>query len=155
MRIHLISVGNRMPGWVRQAYGEYARRMPQECQLVLRETSLAKRHPNAEVARLVEEEGRRMLAAIPRGATVVALDLSGKHWTTPELCAALSRWLGSGRDTALLIGGPDGLSPACLQRADEVWALSKLTFPHPLVRVIIAEQLYRALSLLRNHPYHR
>ncbi len=155
MQIHLISVGNRMPGWAQQAHGEYARRMAQECELVLREIPLAKRRGNPGTPRRVEQEGVRMLAAIPRGAHVIALDLGGKQWTTEELSSALTRWLERGRDIALLVGGPDGLSPACLERADELWCLSRLTFPHVLVRVIIAEQLYRAFSVLHHHPYHR
>ncbi len=97
----------------------------------------------------------KMQASIPAGDRVVALDLSGVEWSTVQLAEALSRWLGDGRNVTLLVGGPDGLSQACLARADERWRLSALTFPHPLVRIILAEQLYRAWGILHNHPYHR
>ena len=155
MRIHLLAVGTRMPGWVSEGYAEYAKRLPRECELILKEIPPAKRAKHSDVSRLREDEGERMLAALPRDAQVVALDLGGQDWSTPELAQQLGRWLGNGRDVALLVGGPDGLSPACLQRANQAWRLSRLTFPHPVVRVIVAEQLYRAWSLLNNHPYHR
>ena len=96
-----------------------------------------------------------MLAAIPAGSIVIALDVLGKSWSTEQLASQLDQWLASGQDVALLVGGPEGLSPACLQRADLKWSLSALTFPHPLVRIILAEQLFRAWSILSNHPYHR
>ncbi|ASF46348.1 23S rRNA (pseudouridine(1915)-N(3))-methyltransferase RlmH [Methylovulum psychrotolerans] len=155
MQIHLISVGNRMPGWVLTGYDEYAKRMPRECELVLKEIAPGKRVKNSDVARLVRDEGERMIAAIPSGAQVVALDIPGKPWTTPELAEAMRRWMGSGQSVALLVGGPEGLADAARQRAQESWSLSKLTFPHPLVRIIVAEQVYRAWTLLNNHPYHR
>ncbi|MGX2031721.1 MULTISPECIES: 23S rRNA (pseudouridine(1915)-N(3))-methyltransferase RlmH [Methylocaldum] len=155
MRIHLVAVGNRMPDWVTEAYSEYAKRLPRECELALKEIAPAKRGKNADIVRLTEDEGERMLAALPRDVHVVALDVAGKEWSTPDLAAALARWLESGRDVALLVGGPDGLSPACLERANQRWSLSKLTFPHPVVRIIVAEQIYRAWSILQHHPYHR
>ena len=108
---------------------------------------------SAEVAR--REEGLRLLAALPKGAQLVALDERGTAWSTAQLARELAGWLGEGRDLALLIGGPEGLDEACRARADRLWSLSPLTFPHPLVRVILAEQLYRAWSLLGGHPYHR
>ncbi|RLA19456.1 MAG: 23S rRNA (pseudouridine(1915)-N(3))-methyltransferase RlmH [Gammaproteobacteria bacterium] len=155
MQIHLISIGNHMPKWVELGYQEYAKRMPRECRLNLKEIPAGKRGKNADLVRLTNEEGERMLAAIPRGCHIVTLDLGGKKWDTPDLSQALSRWQMNGQDIALLVGGPEGLSPACRQAANESWALSPLTFPHPLVRVIVAEQLYRGWSLLNNHPYHR
>lgn len=155
MRIHLVAVGNRMPDWVTEAYSEYAKRLPRECELVLKEIAPAKRGKNADIVRLTEDEGERMLAALSRDVHVVALDVAGKEWSTPDLAAALARWLENGRDVALLVGGPDGLSPACLERANQRWSLSKLTFPHPVVRIIVAEQIYRAWSILQHHPYHR
>ncbi len=155
MRIHLLCVGNRMPDWVAAGYSEYAKRMPRECELILRELPPGKRGKNADIIRAMEEEGQKMQAAIPSGDRVVALDLSGSEWSTPQLAEALSRWLGDGRNVTLLVGGPDGLAPACLARADERWRLSALTFPHPLVRIVLAEQLYRAWGILHNHPYHR
>ncbi len=96
-----------------------------------------------------------MMAAIPKGAAVVALEVGGKSWSTKQLAQNLDDWMSSGRDLALLVGGPDGLGVAARKAADQLWSLSPLTLPHPLVRVVLAEQLYRAWSILRNHPYHR
>jgi 23S rRNA (pseudouridine1915-N3)-methyltransferase len=144
-----------MPSWVLQGYDDYAKRLPRECELVLKEIAAGKRGKNSDVARIVRDEGERMIAAIPSGTHIVTLDIPGKPWTTPELAQAMGRWLASGQSVALLVGGPEGLAEAAKQRAHESWSLSKLTFPHPLVRVIVAEQLYRAWTLLNNHPYHR
>lgn len=155
MQIHLICIGSRMPAWVDQGFADYARRLPSECGLRLIELALGQRSKEPVNPRALDEEGRRMLAAIPRGAWVVALDERGRLWNTLELGRQLESWLGSGRDTVLLVGGPDGLAPACRQRADTSWSLSALTLPHGLVRILVAEQLYRAWSLLRGHPYHR
>ncbi|MEJ1353188.1 MAG: 23S rRNA (pseudouridine(1915)-N(3))-methyltransferase RlmH [Candidatus Sedimenticola sp. (ex Thyasira tokunagai)] len=155
MRIHLISVGNKMPRWVQEGYQEYAKRMPQECSLQLVEIAPGHRGKSADVARTVRDEGERMLKAIPRNCRVMALDVKGKAWSTEQLSSQLGGWMGEGQDLALLVGGPEGLAAECLQRADNRWSLSPLTMPHPLVRVVVAEQLYRAWSLLRNHPYHR
>jgi 23S rRNA (pseudouridine1915-N3)-methyltransferase len=123
--------------------------------LVLKEVAPGKRGKNSDVVRIVKDEGERMLAAIPQGAHIVTLDIPGKPWTTPELAEAMQRWLASGQPIALLIGGPEGLADAAKHLARESWSLSKLTFPHPLVRIIVAEQVYRAWSILNNHPYHR
>ncbi|MEN8260615.1 MAG: 23S rRNA (pseudouridine(1915)-N(3))-methyltransferase RlmH [Pseudomonadota bacterium] len=155
MQIHLITVGNRITSWVQQGYEGYAKRMHRECELILREIAPGKRFKHSDVPRLVNEEGRRMLAAIPKDSHVVALDPAGRQWSTRELSDALDGWQQKGAAVSLLVGGPEGLSDACRSRADQAWSLSKLTFPHPLVRVIVAEQLYRSWSLLRNHPYHR
>jgi 23S rRNA (pseudouridine1915-N3)-methyltransferase len=155
MRIHLLAVGERMPPWVNQGFREYAARLPAECALSLREIPALRRGRNADLARIAREEAERMLEAIPRDCLVVALDERGRALTTAELSGRLDEWMHSGRDVALLVGGPEGLDDACRARADLVWSLSSLTFPHPLVRVIVAEQIYRAWSLLRGHPYHR
>ncbi|RMG36821.1 MAG: 23S rRNA (pseudouridine(1915)-N(3))-methyltransferase RlmH [Gammaproteobacteria bacterium] len=155
MKIHLIAVGERMPGWVQQGYEEYARRLPRECALQLNEIAPGRRGRNADLARAVREEGRRMLAAIPKGARVIALEVEGRAWSTEQLAQQLKHWLAEGRDVALLVGGPEGLSDEARAAADQQWSLSPLTLPHPLVRVIVAEQLYRAWSILNNHPYHR
>ncbi len=155
MDIHLISVGTRMPKWVDDGYQEYARRMPRECGLKLVEIAAGFRGKNADLQRAVRGEGERMLKAIPRGAHVVALDVQGRSWSTEQLSQQLGGWLGGGQDLALLVGGPEGLAPECLDAARQRWSLSPLTLPHPLVRVVVAEQLYRAWSLLSNHPYHR
>ena len=144
-----------MPGWVQQGYDEYAKRLPRECELVLKEVAPGKRGKNSDVARIVKDEGDRMQAAIPQGAHIVTLDMPGKPWTTPELALAMQRWMACGQNVALLIGGPEGLSDSAKQLASESWSLSRLTFPHPLVRIVVAEQLYRAWSIIHNHPYHR
>jgi 23S rRNA (pseudouridine1915-N3)-methyltransferase len=155
MQIHLLCVGNRMPDWVTAGYQEYAKRMPRECELKLHEIPPGKRGKNADIARAVEAEGQKMQAAIPAGDRVVAVDLNGQEWSTPQLAEVLSGWLRDGRNVSLLVGGPDGLDPSCLARADATWRLSALTFPHPLVRILLAEQLYRAWGILHKHPYHR
>jgi 23S rRNA (pseudouridine1915-N3)-methyltransferase len=155
MQIHLISVGDRMPGWVKTGYDEYAKRLPRECELLLKEIAPGQRGKNCDMARIIRDEGERMNAAIPLGSHAVALDLSGKLMTTSELALTLSRWQGIGKAIALLVGGPDGLADSVKAKASEFWCLSPLTFPHPLVRIIVAEQLYRAWSILQNHPYHR
>ncbi|MCW8919739.1 MAG: 23S rRNA (pseudouridine(1915)-N(3))-methyltransferase RlmH [Gammaproteobacteria bacterium] len=155
MHIHLLAVGQKMPRWVEEGYGEYAKRLPPECALRLQEIPAGKRGKGADLARLTRLEGERMAAAIPKGARVVALEVTGKPWSTAQLAARLDYWLGEGRDVALLVGGPEGIEPALSAQADEQWSLSPLTLPHPLVRVLLAEQIYRAWSILKGHPYHR
>ena len=155
MQIHLITVGTKMPSWVQQGYEEYAKRLPRECELILKEIPAGKRGKNSDVARIVKEEGERMLAAIPSGAHLVTLDLGGKLWSTQELAQSLARWQLNAQHVCLLVGGPEGLAEEVKQRARESWCLSNLTFPHPLVRIVAAEQIYRAWSILQNHPYHR
>lgn len=155
MRIHLLAIGTRMPGWVSAGYQDYAQRLPHECRLHLIEIAPAPRTKGTDLARAVREEGERMLDLIPKDAHVIALDVRGTQYSTEQLSAQLNGWLQNGQDVALLIGGPDGLSAACLKRARQSWSLSALTLPHPLVRVVLAEQLYRAWSMLQNHPYHR
>ena len=155
MKIHLIAVGDRMPRWVQEGYAEYAGRMPPECRLQLAEISARHRGKNADIARITRDEGRAMLNAIPRNSRVIALEVKGRAWSTEELADQLSTWLQEGRDLGFLIGGPEGLAPECLQRAEIHWSLSRLTFPHALVRILVVEQLYRAWTLLQGHPYHR
>ena len=144
-----------MPGWVQQGYNEYAKRLPRECELVLKEIVPGKRGKNSDTARIVKEEGGRMMAAIPPKSHIVTLDIPGKPWTTNDLAAAMQRWQENTQYVALMIGGPEGLSVQVKEMARESWSLSKLTFPHPLVRIVVAEQIYRAWSILNNHPYHR
>jgi len=155
MKIHLLAIGVRMPDWVKTAYAEYAVRLPRECMLNLLEIAAGQRGPHADVARIVRAEGERLLAAVPAGSRLIALDERGQQWSTAELAERLANWLREGRDLSLLVGGPDGLDAACRNRAERLWSLSRLTLPHPLVRVVVAEQLYRAWSLLHHHPYHR
>jgi len=155
MRIHLVAVGTRMPSWVVEGYQEYAKRLPRECSLQLTEIPLSRRHKSLIPAQARQQEGQAMLAALPKDCTVVALDVRGSRWGTEDLAGHLRDWMASGRDVAMLVGGPDGLSPACLDRADQRWSLSALTYPHSLVRIVLAEQLYRAWTLTTGHPYHR
>lgn len=155
MRIHLIAVGQRMPDWVAKGYQEYVKRLPVSCCLKLVEIPPGRRSKSADVRRAINDESDRMIAAIPKGARVVALDENGKSWSTTQLAQHLKVWLGDGRDLALLVGGADGLSEICKQRAEQTWSLSALTLPHPLVRVVLAEQIYRAWSVTQGHPYHR
>jgi 23S rRNA (pseudouridine1915-N3)-methyltransferase len=155
MQIHLIAVGTRMPAWVTSGYEEYVRRMPRECSLRLVEIPLSKRRKTQSAQASRQEEGKAMLAAVPAQTIVVALDVRGKAWSTQTLVARLQDWLQAGRNIALLVGGPDGLAEECLARADMRWSLSPLTLPHALVRVLLAEQLYRAWSVVQGHPYHR
>ncbi|RDI42826.1 23S rRNA (pseudouridine(1915)-N(3))-methyltransferase RlmH [Aquicella lusitana] len=155
MRIRLITVTHKSPSWVREGYNEYAKRLPPSCALELVEISAEKRTANADLQRITEREGEKILAAVKPGHHVIALDVKGKLWTTEELAGQMDDWRQQGRNIDLLVGGPDGLAPACIQKAAEKWSLSTLTFPHILVRVIVAEQLYRAWSILHQHPYHR
>jgi 23S rRNA (pseudouridine1915-N3)-methyltransferase len=155
MQIHLLAVGEKMPHWVREGFDEFARRLPPECALRLVEIAPGRRGKGADLARAIRQEGERMLAALPKGARVVALEVEGRAWRTEQLAERLAGWLAGGQDLALLVGGPEGLAPACRARADERWSLSPLTLPHMLVRILIAEQLYRAWSILQGHPYHR
>lgn len=155
MRIHLLAVGQKMPDWIKKGYDEYVKRLPVSCSLKLVEIAPGHRGKSADIKRAIEDESQKMLAAIPEGALVVALDEKGKAWSTKALAEQLDEWMHSGRDVALLVGGPDGLSDACRQRAERVWSLSALTLPHPLVRVVLAEQIYRAWSVTQGHPYHR
>jgi 23S rRNA (pseudouridine1915-N3)-methyltransferase len=155
MKVRLVAAGTKLPSWIGAGFAEYQRRLPPETPLELVEIAVARGTAQGAAGRAVKGEGERMLAALPARAWVVALDVGGRALDT----AALARWwaarLQDGRDVAFLIGGPDGLAPGCLSRADERLSLSALTFPHGLVRVLLAEQLYRAISLLKGHPYHR
>ena len=155
MRIHLIAIGHRRAGWERDGYREYARRMPPELALELHEIAPSKRAKGVPAERGIDDEGRRILAAVPGDARVVALDERGAAWTTLELARRIEDWMHDGRTLALLIGGADGLAPACIEAAEHRWSLSPLTLPHGLARIVVAEQLYRASAIRRGHPYHR
>lgn len=155
MKIHIIAVGKRLPTWINAGFEEYAKRMPPSCQLNLIEISLAPRSKNADIARLIRYEGEQMMSAIPPDNKIITLDVKGQLWDTPKLSHHLQQWREQSRDVSLLIGGPDGLATICLERAEMSWSLSPLTLPHALVRIVVAEQLYRAWSILAGHPYHR
>ncbi|MDH5393497.1 MAG: 23S rRNA (pseudouridine(1915)-N(3))-methyltransferase RlmH [Gammaproteobacteria bacterium] len=155
MNIHLLAIGQRMPAWVDQGYKEYASRLSATVQIELREIPAAKRVRNSVIEKIKQDEGKRLLAAVPQGAKIIVLDEQGKSQTTKQLACHLDDWIQMSQDVAILIGGADGLSAECLQKADYKWSLSEFTFPHPLVRIILVEQMYRAWTLLNNHPYHR
>ena len=155
MRIHLIAVGQKMPAWVTQACDDYSKRLPRELSVNTVEVALIKRGKHPDIQRVVRDESRKVLNAVPAGCRLIALDVRGKQITTEGLAASLDGWMQQGQDIAIAIGGPDGVSKELLQAADQALSLSGMTFPHPLVRIIIIEQLYRAWSILNNHPYHR
>lgn len=155
MRVRLISVASRMPRWVEQGYQEYARRMPAELPLELVEVPLATRGKNADVARLMRREGEQMLAATQPGDRIVTLEVTGRIWSTEELATHLENWRLEARNVNLMVGGPEGLAADVAARSEQRWSLSALTLPHPLVRILLAEQLYRAWTILNRHPYHK
>ena len=155
MKIQLVAVGTKMPTWVEAGFREYQRRFPADLPLSLTEIPAGKRGKNADIARILEKEGDGMLAAIPKGNRIVTLDILGKQWDTYQLSQQLETWKRDGRDVSILVGGPEGLAPACKRAAEQSWSLSALTLPHPLVRVVMVESLYRAWSITANHPYHR
>ena len=155
MKLILIAVGSKMPALVQSGYDEYARRFPRDLPLELVEVAAGKRGKNADIKRILELEGEKMLAAVPRGSKIVTLEVTGDNWSSPVLAGKLIDWQRDGRDVCLLVGGPEGLAPACIAASEAKWSLSALTLPHPLVRVVLAESLYRAWSICTNHPYHR
>lgn len=145
-----------MPAWVEEGYSEYAKRLPRgDMTVELIELPLAKRGKNTDISRAMDSEGEAVLSAIGKGDRVIALDVLGRSFSTEKLAEKLAGWRMQGQDVSLLIGGPDGLSAKVLAQADEKWSLSALTLPHPLVRVLLMEQLYRAWTVLNHHPYHK
>ena len=155
MKARLIAVGERAPGWVAQGFADYQKRLLHGLPLELAEVEPGVRGKGRDAARAMSDEGARVLAAIPRGSWVVVLDGRGKAHGSEQLAQRMEHWRGQGRDLAFLIGGPEGHADEVLARADEQWSLGPLTLPHMLVRLLVAEQLYRAVSILGNHPYHR
>lgn len=155
MRVSIVSVGHKMPAWIKSGFGEYVKRLPPEIKVELVELKPEERTSGKTVEKAKALEGERILAAIPEGATVYALDEKGRPVTTQGLAVMLAGWMRDGTHPAFVIGGADGLSDAVASRADKLVSLSALTLPHGLVRVLLAEQLYRASSILANHPYHR
>jgi 23S rRNA (pseudouridine1915-N3)-methyltransferase len=153
MRFLVVAVGHRMPPWVDAGFAEYAGRMPREARVGL--VALKPAPGGGPVKRALETEGKRILAALPAGCVRVALDERGTLVDTMALARRLARWREGGRDVAFILGGADGLAEGVKRSADLVWSLSPLTLPHGLARVVLAEQLYRAISILQNHPYHR
>ncbi len=155
MRILVIAAGNRQPAWVDEGFDDYARRLRGSCTLELLEVPLGHRTKSSSNRKARKDEGERMLRAIPPTAHVIALTLAGRPWSTKQLAERLRHWATLGAPVCLLVGGPDGLSDECEARAAGQWSISPLTFPHGLVRVLLAEALYRAWTLNEGHPYHR
>lgn len=155
MRITILSVGHKAPAWIQEGFNEYVRRMPPEARIELVEVKPEERGAGRAIDRAKTLEGDRLVAALPPGATLIALDERGKAVTTQGLSVMLADWMRDGAHPAFAIGGADGLSEAVRARAQKLVSLSPLTLPHAMVRVILAEQLYRAWSILARHPYHR
>ncbi len=155
MKITLIAVGNKMPTWVESGVTEYLRRLPADFTVSVKEVPMTRRGKNIDIGKCVEKESRALLEQVSKDDYLVALDVRGKVFDTNSLADRIRRIRDQGRNISLLVGGPDGSSAELLQTVDERWSLSALTLPHPLVRVVMAEQLYRVWSLLNNHPYHR
>lgn len=154
MKLTLLSVGDKLPAWANTAAAEYLKRMPREARMELVEIKPEKRAgQSADSIKAIE--AARLLDKVPAGSRLVALDEHGREVTTRELADLLARWMADGRDVALVIGGADGLAASLLEKAEVKLSLSRLTLPHALARVLLAEQMYRAVSLLNNHPYHR
>lgn len=155
MKVRLLAVGNRMPNWVERGVEEYRKRLPRDFALEIVEIAPGMRGKNADVARAVAQEGQRMRERLNGSERLVALEVEGQSWSTERLAREAEQWRHAGGDVALLVGGPDGLDPGLSASAQQCWSLSPLTLPHPLVRLVLAEQLYRAWTLLVGHPYHR
>jgi len=155
MALNLVAVGTRMPAWVSDGVQEYGKRMPAELALNWREVKTETRNKSVSIAQCLSREAARLQAAIPKQSHVVLLDEHGQACTTVKLSAHLARWQSLGSPISIIIGGPDGVDPTIKQMANETLRLSDLTLPHPVVRVLLAEQLYRAWTILTHHPYHR
>jgi 23S rRNA (pseudouridine1915-N3)-methyltransferase len=155
MKMKLIAIGQKMPAWINAGFEEYQKRLPKDCQLTLIEVRLPLRAKNANSDKLKAIEAELLFAKIPSQSHIVALDEHGDLWDTLILSKQLQHWKIQSLDVSLIIGGPDGLSQQILSKAHQKWSLSRLTLPHPLVRIIVVEQLYRATAILAGHPYHR
>jgi 23S rRNA (pseudouridine1915-N3)-methyltransferase len=155
MRVHLIAVGKKMPEWINSGHAEFSKRMPPEMQINLIEITPSARNKSTATKKSIKEEGERIQSAIPANSRLIVLDEKGKNFSSIELSKKMESWLPMGQDISIVIGGADGTDPLIKQQADEAWSLSSFTLPHALVRVVIAEQLYRAWSILQGHPYHR
>lgn len=155
MELRILAIGTKMPSWVVEGYEEYAKRIPSYCALKLVEIPAEKRFKHSDIQKLTETEGNKILELIHPSTKVIALHVQGKSWSTEQLATHIKNWHQEACNVDFLIGGPDGLSQRSLKRADLQWSLSNLTLPHPLVRIVLAEQLYRAFTILQGHPYHR
>ena len=155
MHIHLIAIGHKMPVWVDEACDDFIRRLPAEIKIHSKLLPLIKRGKNADLERIKRDESSKLQQAIPPGCISVLLDVKGKRYSSEKFAELVNHWLQSGQDIAIIVGGPDGVSENFRQQASVLMSLSDMTFPHTLIRVMLCEQLYRASSILANHPYHR
>lgn len=155
MEINIIAMGTHMPEWVKLGYHEYAKRLPKKFHFNLLEIPTKKRHKSTDIKQLIEYESQQLLATIPPYGYIIALERTGQPVDSKTIAQKLKNWQLEGLSVNFLIGGPEGLSSECCQKAHVIWSLSHLTLPHPLVRIMLAEQLYRAYTILTNHPYHR
>jgi 23S rRNA (pseudouridine1915-N3)-methyltransferase len=155
MKIQIVAVGQRQPAWADQAVADFLDRFPSDFAVTLREVRPESRASGAPIERMLAAEALRLRAAIPAGHLVVALDERGKDWTSTQLAQALGQWRDAAESVSFIIGGPDGLAADLKREARVLLRLSSMTLPHALARVMLAEQLYRAWSLLAGHPYHR
>jgi 23S rRNA (pseudouridine1915-N3)-methyltransferase len=155
MKLKGIAVGTKMPPWVEVGVQEYAKRLPRDMPLEFIEIPIGNRAKNANLARAVKQESDQILAQVKPQDHVIALEVTGSNWSTEKLAKQMQNWQMQGQNIIFLIGGPDGLSDACRARANQQWSFSALTLPHPIVRIILSEQVYRAWSITQNHPYHR
>ena len=155
MNINIISVGHKVPAWVELAVDDFIKRFPSEIKINLIQIPLIKRGKNPDIKRIMRDEGIKIQSAIPVNSLPIALDVKGKKVTTLDLSNLLKQWIERNQSATIIIGGPDGLSPEVLSKVSLKLSMSDLTFPHTLVKVMLIEQLYRACSILKNHPYHR
>lgn len=155
MHIRLIAIGNKMPQWVEAGWQEYSKRLPKEFALELIEIPLITRTKNSDIKRLMQQEGTIMLGKVQPAEKVITLEVTGKSWSTEQLAERMRHWQLAGNNINLMIGGPEGLATEVIKRSNERWSLSALTLPHPLVRILVVEQLYRAWTILAGHPYHK
>lgn len=155
MKVTIIAVGHRMPDWVKTAWDDYAKRLPNDCAIELKEVKAEPRTTGKTPAQMMAAEAKRIQAAIPARSAVIILDENGRDLSTKKLATMLDDWMANQQDVALIIGGPDGIDADFKNSVSQKIRLSSLTLPHPMVRVLLVEQIYRAWSILNNHPYHR
>ncbi len=155
MNIHLIEICDKSPDWAKSGFLNYSKRIPKNIKFHLKEVRPGKRSKNVDLKKILFEEGQRMISMIPKGSLIIKLEIKGQKWTTKDLSLNLQNWMNNSKDIVFLVGGPEGLPPECKEISPISWSLSTLTLPHAIVKIFIAEQIYRAWSILQNHPYHR
>ncbi|ASK77785.1 23S rRNA (pseudouridine(1915)-N(3))-methyltransferase RlmH [Paraphotobacterium marinum] len=155
MKIQVVAIGTKMPKWVNEGIFEYTKRFTKDCPITFTELPLTKRNKNSNLKSIIQNEGKLILSSIQKNSIIIALDVYGSNMDTEQLAIKFDDWKQSGKNITFLIGGPDGLSKEILEEANLKWSLSKLTLPHPIVRIILVESLYRAMTISINHPYHR